>query len=101
MFSNGLSSSASGTADYPAVVTMADNVRAQHRLVVEHLGVDHLAAVYGFSMGAGQSYHWAAMYPGLVERAIIVCGSARTSVAQQGVPLRPAPHPRGRPRVPR
>jgi homoserine O-acetyltransferase/O-succinyltransferase len=80
MFSNGLSSSASGTADYPAVVTMADNVRAQHRLVVEHLGVDHLAAVYGFSMGAGQSYHWAAMYPGLVERAIIVCGSARTSV---------------------
>ena len=33
MFSNGLSSGASDTEDYPAVVTMADNVRAQHRLL--------------------------------------------------------------------
>jgi homoserine O-acetyltransferase len=31
-------------------------------------------------MGAGQAYHWAALYPDLVERAIVVCGSARTSV---------------------
>jgi homoserine O-acetyltransferase len=80
MFSNGLSSSAADTPDYPLVVTMADNVRAQHRLVTEHFGVDRLASVYGFSMGAGQSYHWAALYPSMVERAIIVCGSARTSV---------------------
>src|SRR6266487_5532758 len=33
MFSNGLSSGAADTDDYPAVVTMADNVRAQHRLL--------------------------------------------------------------------
>ena len=31
-------------------------------------------------MGAGQAYHWAALYPDLVERAIVVCGSARTSL---------------------
>jgi homoserine O-acetyltransferase len=80
MFSNGLSSSASDTPDYPAVVTMADNVRAQHRLLTEHFGVTRVAAAYGFSMGAGQAYHWAALYPDLVERAIIVCGSARTSL---------------------
>jgi homoserine O-acetyltransferase len=79
MFSNGVSSGAADTADFPAVVTMADNVRAQHRLLTEHFGVRRVAAAYGFSMGAGQAYHWAALYPDLVERAIVVCGSARTS----------------------
>jgi homoserine O-acetyltransferase len=80
MFSNGLSSGAADTEDYPAVVTMADNVRAQHRLLTEQLGVTKVAAAYGFSMGAGQAYHWAALFPDFVERAIVVCGSARTSL---------------------
>ncbi len=80
MFSNGFSSGAADTPDYPAVVTMADNVRAQHRLLTEHLGVTKVAASYGFSMGAGQAYHWAALYPDLVERAIVVCGSAKTAI---------------------
>lgn len=80
MFSNGLSSGAADTENYPSVVTMADNVRAQHRLLTERFGVTKIAAAYGFSMGAGQSYHWAALYPDMVDRAIIVCGSARTSI---------------------
>jgi homoserine O-acetyltransferase/O-succinyltransferase len=80
MFSNGLSSGAADTPGYPAVVTMADNIRAQHQLLTGHLGVTQVAAAYGFSMGAGQAYHWAALYPELVDRAIVVCGSARTSV---------------------
>jgi homoserine O-acetyltransferase len=79
MFSNGVSSGAAETADYPPLVTIADNARAQHRLVTEHFGVERLAAVYGFSMGGLQAYHWAAMYPAMVERAIVVCGSARTA----------------------
>jgi len=79
MFSGGVSSSACGTADYPPLVTAADNVRAQHRLLTEHLGVSRVAAAYGFSMGGIQAYHWAALYPDLVERAIVVCGSARTA----------------------
>lgn len=79
MFSNGESSGAAETPDYPALVTIADNVRAQHHLVTEMLGVDRLAAVYGFSMGGMQAYHWAALYPEMVERAFIVCGSARTA----------------------
>jgi homoserine O-acetyltransferase len=79
MFSNGLSSSASATPNYPPLVTVGDNVRAQHRLVTEHFGVERLAAVYGFSMGAMQAYHWAALFPAMVERAIVVCGSARTA----------------------
>jgi homoserine O-acetyltransferase len=80
MFSNGLSSSAGDTPEYPPVVTIRDNVLAQRRLLAEHFGIDQLAAVYGFSMGAIQAYHWAALFPDLVARAIVVCGSARTSV---------------------
>ena len=80
MFAGGLSSGPLDSPDYPPVVTMADNVRAQHRLVFDHFGASSVAAAYGFSMGAGQSYHWAALYPDEVERAIVVCGSARTSL---------------------
>jgi homoserine O-acetyltransferase len=80
MFGNGLSSSPSNSADYPALVTTTDNVRAQAGLLRDRFGIDRLAAVYGFSMGAQQAYHWAALFPDRVERAIVVCGSARTSV---------------------
>jgi homoserine O-acetyltransferase/O-succinyltransferase len=80
MFSDGLSSSAADIPDYPDVVTMADNVHAQHLLLTQQFDVTQVAAAYGFSMGAGQAYHWAALYPELVKRAIIVCGSARTSI---------------------
>jgi homoserine O-acetyltransferase len=83
MFGNGLSSSPSNQADYPAIVTSTDNVRAQQRLLAALYGVEKIACVYGFSMGAQQAYHWAALFPSMVERAIIVCGSARTSVHNQ------------------
>jgi homoserine O-acetyltransferase len=79
MFGNGLSSSPSNTADYPTLVTYVDNVRAQWRLLAEQFGVDRVACVYGFSMGAQQAYHWAALYPDVVERIVAVCGTAKTS----------------------
>ena len=79
MFSNGVSSGAADTPGFPELVTVADNVRAQHRLVTEQFGADTLAAVYGYSMGGMQAYHWAALYPAMVQRAIVVCGSARTA----------------------
>lgn len=83
MFANGLSSSPSTTPAWPGLVTAADNVYAQRRLLTEVFGIDHLHAVYGFSMGAQQVYHWAALCPDQVARAIVVCGSARTSVHNQ------------------
>ena len=61
MFSNGLSSGAAGDAEWPAVVTFHDLVHAQKRLLSEVFGIRKLAGVYGFSMGAGQAYHWAAL----------------------------------------
>jgi homoserine O-acetyltransferase len=79
MFGNGLSSSPSNTADYPALVSTADNVRAQWLLLAEQFGIEKVAAVYGWSMGAQQAYHWAALLPDLVERVIVNCGSARTA----------------------
>ncbi len=79
MFSNGLSSGAAETQDYPPVVTSGDNVQAQRRLLREEFGVERVAAVYGFSMGAQQAYHWAALFPDAVDRAIVICGSARTA----------------------
>ena len=82
LFGNGLSSSPSNTpgfdADYPTI-TYHDAIAVQHRLVTEHFGIPRLAMVYGWSMGGMQAYHWAARYPDMVERAAVVCGSARCS----------------------
>ena len=83
MFGNGLSSSPSNTPDYPELVTGWDNVHAHRRLLREQWGIERLAMAYGWSMGAQQSYHWAALFPDAVERAVINCGSARTSVHNQ------------------
>ena len=83
MFTNGLSSSPSNTAHWPALVTAWDNVAAQRRLLREQFGIEHLHCVYGWSMGAQQAYHWAAAYPGEVARIVVNCGSARTAVHNQ------------------
>ena len=80
MFGNGLSSSPSNHDDYPRLVTTADNVHAQAQALSALFGIERIACAYGFSMGAQQAYHWAALYPERVERAVILCGSARTSV---------------------
>ena len=51
MFSNSVSSGAADTADFPAVVTVADNVRAQHRLLTEQFDVTSVAADLEFLTG--------------------------------------------------
>jgi homoserine O-acetyltransferase len=84
MFGNGLSSSPSNTpppfdrAGFPNV-TLYDNVVCQHRLVTEHLGIDRVNLVVGFSMGAQQAFQWGTLYPEMVQAIAPLCGSARTS----------------------
>lgn len=84
MFGNGLSSSASNTpppydrARFPEI-RVYDNVSAQHRLVTEKFGIEKVALVTGWSMGAGQTYQWAVSYPDMVERILPFCGSSKTS----------------------
>jgi homoserine O-acetyltransferase/O-succinyltransferase len=83
MFGNGLSSSPSNTADYPTLVTVLDNVQAQRRLLLETFGIERIACVYGWSMGALQAYHWGALFPDAIDRIVVNCGVARTAVHNQ------------------
>jgi homoserine O-acetyltransferase len=77
LLGNGLSSSPSNTAAPYGEVTYHDAVTVQHRLLTERFDISKLALVYGWSMGGMQAYHWAALHPDMVERAAVVCGSAR------------------------
>ncbi|KAG0198187.1 hypothetical protein BGX28_008345 [Mortierella sp. GBA30] len=84
LFGNGESTSPSNTsgpnggANMPKT-TFYDNVKAQHQLVTEGLGIMDQIAVLGWSMGGGQAFQWASQYPDMVKLAIPFCGSARTS----------------------
>lgn len=85
MFGNGLSSSPSnletpyGLDRYPEF-THWDNIHAQRRMLNEVFGIDRLAMIYGWSMGAQQALHWGAIFPEQVDRICAICGSARTSI---------------------
>ncbi len=60
--------------DFP-VVTVGDFVNVQKALV-ESLGIKKLALVAGPSMGALQTYEWAASHPEMVAKAMPVIGAA-------------------------
>jgi homoserine O-acetyltransferase len=47
-----------------------DMVDAQHRLLTEHLGVRHLRAVIGYSMGGMHAWLWAQRYPGCMDAVV-------------------------------
>jgi homoserine O-acetyltransferase len=82
-FGNGRSSSPSNTPEpfhgprFP-VMTIRDNVKAVHQMLVEQLGVKHLRAVIGFSMGAQQAFQWAVSYPNFMDRIVATSGTAKT-----------------------
>jgi len=85
LLGNGLSTSPSGSIDgghdqeYPPTGTsICDNVRLQ-ALLLDSLGISEIACIYGYSMGAMQALHWAAMFPQRVKRVAAVCGSAKVS----------------------
>jgi len=66
-------------ARFPAYV-YADLVEAQHRLVSEKLGVQHLRLVLGTSMGGMHSWIWAELYPEMVDAIVpIACHPAPIS----------------------
>jgi homoserine O-acetyltransferase/O-succinyltransferase len=84
MLGNGVSSSPSNTPDphgrgaFPDI-TIYDNVRFQHRLITETLNIERFVMVVGWSMGAQQSFQWAALYPDMVPRLACLCGTAKTA----------------------
>jgi homoserine O-acetyltransferase len=83
LFGNGSSSSPSNTPEpfhgprFP-VTTIRDNVEAVHRLLTQELGITHLRAVVGFSMGAQQAFQWAVSYPDFADRIAATSGTAKT-----------------------
>jgi homoserine O-acetyltransferase len=82
MFGNGHSSSPSNTPEpfhgprFP-VTTIRDNVTAVHRLLTQELGITHLRAIIGFSMGAEQAFQWAVSYPTFMDRIVATSGTAK------------------------
>ena len=84
LFGNGISSSPSNTSapfDGPRFpsITLYDNIRAQHRLLTQGLGVNSLALVTGWSMAGCQSFQRAAQHPDFVRAILPLCASAKTS----------------------
>jgi homoserine O-acetyltransferase len=76
---DGVSSSPSNSTtqhgpDFPAY-TIQDMVNTQYRLVAETLGVKHLHAVMGISMGGIQTFEWLVDYPGMMDVAIPIVGT--------------------------
>jgi homoserine O-acetyltransferase len=83
LFGNGSSSSPSNTPEpfhgprFP-VMTIRDNVDAVHRLLTGELGITHLRALVGFSMGAQQAFQWAVSHPDFIDRIVATSGTAKT-----------------------
>ena len=84
LFGNGLSTSPSNAevdqigSKFPTI-TLFDNIFCQNKLLTEHLNINKIALVAGWSMAGCQSYQWAAQYPDMVEPILPFCASAKTS----------------------
>lgn len=83
-FGNGVSTSPSNATPpfergaFPAM-KFADDVVAQHRLVTEHLGIQELQLVLGWSTGGLQTYEWAVRYASRVKRVAAIATAPRPS----------------------
>ena len=80
---NGLSTSPSNSTRQPRMAfprfTLRDMVHAQHRLLVEHLGIEGVRAVMGASMGGMQALQWAVSHPRFMQAAVAMTPMARTA----------------------
>jgi len=78
---NGVSCSPSNSKTQPGPAfpqfSVRDMVASQHQLLTGKLGIQHLHAVMGYSMGGMQAYQWTVSYPGFMDVAIPMAGTPR------------------------
>lgn len=79
---NGLTTSPSNSAAQPRTqfpkFTIRDMVQSQYRLLTEHLGVSHVVAVIGPSMGGMQALQWGVSQPDFMDSLIALVPLGRT-----------------------
>lgn len=78
---NGVSSSPSNSRVQPRMqfprITMQDMVASQHALLTRVLGLPHVRAVMGVSMGAMQTFQWVTAFPEFMDKGVAIAGSPR------------------------
>ena len=82
-FGNGVSSSPSNSAVQPRLqfpqFTIRDLVEAQLRMLESTLGIHHLHAVVGISMGGMQALQWSVSHPTFMDRVVAMAASPRST----------------------
>lgn len=84
LFGNGQSTSPSNSQQRPfPAVTVADNVAAQRKLL-QHLEIDEIYAVIGWSMGGMTALQWAFQFPECFVKdtpgVVAICATAKCSI---------------------
>lgn len=62
-----------------------EDIVAAERLLVEHLGVKHLVAVLGASMGGRQTWQWGVQYPEFMDALVPMISSPLPNAGRRGV----------------
>jgi homoserine O-acetyltransferase len=79
---NGLTTSPSNSTTQPRMkfpkFMIRDMIASQHRLLTEHLGIDHVVAVVGPSMGGMQALQWGVSQPAFMDSLVAMVPLART-----------------------
>jgi homoserine O-acetyltransferase/O-succinyltransferase len=79
---NGFSTSPSNSKSQPRMsfpkFTIRDMVESQYRLLKEKLGIDHVVAVVGPSMGGMQTLQWGVSHPDFMDALVAMVPLAKT-----------------------